>query len=409
MKELPKILNLSAVDYGGAGNIAVQYHKLFKQFGYESVLIVKDKKGTGDALVYKRTFFHKIKKKVYRIFTRKKRFDPDYLFHNQYERLTTVSAKKLLSICPFKPDVILLYWISDFINAEVIRKIYQQTNAKIFWFMIDNAPITGGCHYPLDCRNYENECEKCPAIISRNASDFAHKNLLNKKLNTQDCVNLIACSEPDFLKAKKSNLFGNSNIYKLLISVNDKAYKPSNKITAQKKWGISSSKKVLLFGASNFNDSRKGLEYLVKALEIIEYKNIVLLIAGKKISQSFPFECILTGVLNEEELIIAYQASDIFLSPSTNDSGPMMVNQALMCGTPVVAFNIGVAMDIVLTGKTGYRAKKRDFEDFAKGIDSILSLKENQYLEMCDNCRKLAIKEFGYTSFLNNFNCILKQ
>ena len=59
--------------------------------------------------------------------------------------------------------------------------------------------------------------------------------------------------------------------------------------------------------------------------------------------------------------------SDVFLSPSIQDAGPMMLNQALMCGTPAVAFNIGVAYDII-NDKTGYLAKYRDSEDFCKGI-----------------------------------------
>ena len=63
-----------------------------------------------------------------------------------------------------------------------------------------------------------------------------------------------------------------------------------------------------------------------------------------------------------------------------------------MCGTPVVSFEMGVAFDLVITGKTGYRAKLKDTNDLAKGIMNILTLDNTNYSKMADNCRKLALE-----------------
>ena len=38
----------------------------------------------------------------------------------------------------------------------------------------------------------------------------------------------------------------------------------------------------------------------------------------------------------------AYQSADFFVNPSTNDNGPMMVGEALVCGVPVVAYPVGL-------------------------------------------------------------------
>ena len=59
------------------------------------------------------------------------------------------------------------------------------------------------------------------------------------------------------------------------------------------------------------------------------------------------------GYLSHEDLVHAYQASDIYLSPSVEDSGPMMLRQAAMTGIPTVAFNIGNALDLYLMVKLG--------------------------------------------------------
>jgi glycosyltransferase involved in cell wall biosynthesis len=62
-----------------------------------------------------------------------------------------------------------------------------------------------------------------------------------------------------------------------------------------------------------------------------------------------------------------------------------------MCGTPVVSFEMGVSLDLVVTGKTGYRAKLKDIRDMADGIMDILTLDADKYNKMSDNCRELAL------------------
>jgi glycosyltransferase involved in cell wall biosynthesis len=96
-------------------------------------------------------------------------------------------------------------------------------------------------------------------------------------------------------------------------------------------------------------------------------------------------------VSNTYGIASAYKAADVFICPSIEDSGPMMINQSLMCGTPVVSFEMGVAFDLVITGETGYRVKLKDTNDMAKGIMNILALDKISYGKMSDNCRKLAL------------------
>ena len=121
-----------------------------------------------------------------------------------------------------------------------------------------------------------------------------------------------------------------------------------------------------------------------------------MVIAGRDANDAmldvaFPYKSI--GFLNDDRLLaLAYQSADVFVCPSVEDAGPMMINEAIMCGTPVVAFDMGVAPDLVHTGRTGYRAKLKDSEDLAKGIAGILDLNEDEYDEMSRNCRQLGLE-----------------
>jgi glycosyltransferase involved in cell wall biosynthesis len=63
-----------------------------------------------------------------------------------------------------------------------------------------------------------------------------------------------------------------------------------------------------------------------------------------------------------------------------------------MTGTPVVSFEMGVSMDLVITGETGHRAKIRDSKDMAEGLFNILNLNSDEYNKLSVRCRELAME-----------------
>jgi len=86
----------------------------------------------------------------------------------------------------------------------------------------------------------------------------------------------------------------------------------------------------------------------------------------------------------------------------------MMINEAIMCGTPVVAFDMGVAPDLVHTGRTGYKAKLKDSKDLARGIAEILHLNKEEYSEMSNNCSELGLRLCHPKVQMEGFEKLLK-
>jgi glycosyltransferase involved in cell wall biosynthesis len=268
---------------------------------------------------------------------------------------------------------------------------------------MDSAALTGGCHYFWECKGYMTGCGKCPALYSDNINDQTAINFKYKYnyLSKTD-INIIAGTEWQYLKAKNSLMFRNKPIYKIFLSVEPEIFKPITKNIPREKLSIPSGKKVVFFGSVFLTEKRKGMLYLIEALHILKEKyndlenNMMLLFAGnnvKDFTQQIPFTYKHLGFLKDcGQLAEAFQAADMFVCPSIEEAGPMMINQSLMCGTPVVAFEMGVANDLVISGKTGYRAKLRDSDDFANGINKILNLNSVDYLQMSNNCRNLALE-----------------
>ena len=50
----------------------------------------------------------------------------------------------------------------------------------------------------------------------------------------------------------------------------------------------------------------------------------------------------------------------------------MMINESMMCGTPVVAFRMGVAEDLIENGQSGAIATLGDTQAFADALEQVL-------------------------------------
>lgn len=394
------ILNLSAIDYGGAGKFTLHFNDLLRKAGHTSHLVVKDVKTDYPHLIGYPKRFEKPLQKLQRRLAKRHYGEVDtvydYYFYNLHDRFSTVSARQILALIPTQPDVIIIHWVSDYINAETLHELHQRTGAMIYILMLDNAPITGGCHYPWDCEGYYTDCSGCPAILKPSVQPVARKNLALKKQHLPVNTTLLVFSDNDLKRARQSALFRDKAILKLPgYFVDETKYKPGIQADAKASFGIPQQHRVVFFGATTLHEKRKGMHLLLNALEYVRRDNVTFLVAGTASATDQLDRFMLVGNLTEDQLIKAYQAADMFVCPTLEDSGPTMINQAIFCGTPVVSFDTGIGGDLVYTGKTGYRAKHNDPEDLAFGINSLLDIPSAEFERLRTNCRTLGVAQYG--------------
>jgi glycosyltransferase involved in cell wall biosynthesis len=407
------ILNLSAIDYGGAGKFAVDFHHLMLGAGYQSYMVVKESKTNEPEInQYETTMLEqpigKLLRKIRKRSWGDDIFSYDFYFYNKYERYSVVSAQNLINTLPAIPDIIFLHWVTDFVNAKLVHDLKRLTNAKIYWLLIDNAPLTGGCHYPWNCQEFEQNCDNCPAILSAQYKWIAKENLAFRRKYLPADMGVIAFSKSDYERAQKSALFRDKQIVKLFGYVDETVFKPGNKVAARTRFGLPENKKIIFFGASSLKEKRKGMQLLLESLALLENDDFHLLIAGSGNTSITSLPATHVGHLTEYELVTAYQAADVFVCPSIEDSGPIMINQALMCGTPVVAFDTGVAQDLVINGETGYIAAIGDIVGMANGMARILGLTDHDREKLFMQCADMATRMYSKNVLIKELRTLIE-
>ncbi len=301
-----------------------------------------------------------------------------------------ITGDQILAKNPdFTPDLIVMMWTRTFVSSMAVRRMYELTKARFLFVFVDDAHLSGGCHFPVDCDGYMSGCHGCPAIVR--GKRLAEKVMVDKIRYYEGIPKYVLGVPADCRLAVKSPLFQGAKMYEL---VPDPVVEFIDKQEARKAFGIPDGVFVAMTGASNISDFRKGFRYAVEAVNMLaeKYDNIYFMLLGNPVKEatfdiSPRVKVLMPGFLDIHGLFHAFCASDCFLNMTIADSGPMMVNYSMACGTPVVSFYIGIAQDLVEHKKTGYIAQFKDSEDVARGMKFILRLSKEEKEKMAEDCK----------------------
>ncbi|WP_045826089.1 glycosyltransferase family 4 protein [Teredinibacter turnerae] len=173
----------------------------------------------------------------------------------------------------------------------------------------------------------------------------------------------------------------------------------------------------------------KGLPYLLKALAAVQLKHQVkLTVVGDGpelanciqeandlgINRSVTF----VGAAPHNEVYRHLQRADIFVGPSitlsngwTEAQGNTFV-EAMLCGLPVIASNIGGIPDAVINGETGLLVEEKSHTEIAEAITKLIENPELR-IRLSNNGQKHALENFSRYATAEKisriYQCALKR
>lgn len=277
-------------------------------------------------------------------------------------------------------DVIHLHWINQgMLSLNVIRKILA-SGKPVVWTMHDIWPATALCHLTLDCRQFETGCHHCRLLPGGGGNhDLAYRVWQRKQRMMQaGQVTFVACSEWLAGEARRSALLQGHEVVSIPNPINHRVFCPGDCLQARQQLALPTEGRIILFASQRVTNVYKGMDYLIEACRLLVEQHpecreqiSVAVMGGQadEVVSQLPFRTFPLGYVSSEQRIIqAYQAADVFVLPSLSENLPNTIMEAMACGIPSVAFQVGGIPEEIDHRQNGYVARYRDAADLAEGL-----------------------------------------
>ena len=298
-------------------------------------------------------------------------------------------------------DVTHLHWVG---NGALRVESLPRLPGPLVWTLHDLWPFTGGCHYADECTRFQTQCGRCPALGSGRERDLSYRVWRRKRDSWEkaDCA-FVTPSRWMARQAAASSLLSGRRIEVIPNCLDTRVFQPADPQTCRQALGLPHGKRILMFGALTAEgDRRKGFHLLAPALEClirsVPADALHLAIIGMRQPSApapYPISASFLGVLESEQAMAqAYCAADVFIAPSLQDNLPNTVMEALACGVPCVAFDVGGMSDLIDHQTSGYLAAPLDPADLARGIAWVLDNADRR-ARLSEQARAKVLRSFA--------------
>jgi len=276
------------------------------------------------------------------------------------------------------PDLVQLHWIAggSFRLAGLVG-----IAAPIVWRLPDMWPFCGVEHLMENSRRFTEGYSPANRPADLTGPDISAWAWENKRRTYADLQNLTIVTPSRWLAdcVRRSALLRERNVVIIKTGCDTEVFRPREQAACRHVLDLPSDKRIILAGATCMRTRWKGGDLLVQALNQLaasataSFELVLFGQGGEAIQQQVkcPTRCL--GKVKSEQLMAAlYSAADVFVAPSRMENMANTVLEAMACGTPCVAFDIGGMPDMIEPGVNGELAKPFDTGELARGIRSVL-------------------------------------
>lgn len=279
-----------------------------------------------------------------------------------------------------QPDVVQLHWIG---GRTLSLRALHRISKPIVWRLPDMWAFCGVEHYTTESAQFINGYNNSNVLDSGRYIRFnkiAWRHKLSCYERIQDLT--IVCPSQWLAKlASESVLLRNREVTVIRTGCDVNRFRPMDRKMCRAILGWPEGKKIVLAGADNISDPRKGMDLLLDALNQPLFEkgshNTELVTFGSRPPDHRTMSFIglrNVGVVNDAlHLSLIYNAADVFVAPSRQENLANTVLEAMACGTPCVAFDIGGMPEIISHKENGFVVSELCPSALASGIDWILN------------------------------------
>jgi D-inositol-3-phosphate glycosyltransferase len=202
-------------------------------------------------------------------------------------------------------------------------------------------------------------------------------------------ANCVVATSPQEQETLRSLVSTRGQIEVIPCGTDTTNFRLTSKAHARAKLKLDSQEKVILY-VGRF-DERKGIETLVRAFALLKEQNLtnikLIIVGGSSANMPDGMErnrienivdelglrdsTVFVGRIGHDILPIYYTAADVCVIPSHYEPFGLVAIEAMACGVPVVASDVGGLRFTIIPEETGLLVEPKNVEAFANGIHRI--------------------------------------
>ena len=274
-------------------------------------------------------------------------------------------TRRLLEIAPFCPQVIHAHNLhGNYFDLRCLPALSRRV--PVLLTLHDAWLVSGHCAHSFECERWMTGCGSCPdlTIFPAIERDETAANWRQKRDIFQQSRVYVATPCAWLMRKVKQSLMASAIIEGRVIpnGIDLSVFKPGVRDEAREAIGCPRDAAVVMLAANAISGFVwKDCASWRVAMEQIARTNVgrklIFLAVGEKPSVENIGDAEIRFVPYQHapaDLVRYYQAADLYVHPARADTFPTVVLEALACGTPVVATDVGGIPEQVDPGQTGY-------------------------------------------------------
>lgn len=300
------------------------------------------------------------------------------------------------AIDAFGPDVIHIHWTYSGGTPPLVSLRSLATAYPIVWTFHDMWAFTGGCTNSKGCERWLSGCGSCPIPASGEVFpamrpmpwDLTAVQWKIKRWAFRGIPLTVVAPSPwmeDLVL--RSPIMSGATVECVPNPLDTAVFAPRDRAAVRERLGLPLAAKVVFYigkpGPGSVFAYKGRVPLLLEALRLVRVddpdlaRNMQLLIVGgrgEELIRSSGYQGVAMGSVDDEsQMADCLAAADVMINTTQYDNLPGVVQEAMSCGTAVVASRVGGLPNMIDNGVSGILAERTSPRTFADAIQMVLT------------------------------------
>ncbi len=311
--------------------------------------------------------------------------------------------RKVLGFLLASEDLLASDWILstlEYKNADIIhchnihgryfnlRTLEKMTKEKpVIWTLHDEWAITPHCAYTLEGTAMKNGLYVCPSISTPPRLLWDNSARLSRaRTRLYERIKIHVVTPSIWLKKRaEQTALKQQSIHHIPNGIDTKSFVQTDRTEARKKLNLPLDKKIILFLATAGKaNTWKGWVYTEAVLRHFRDQEDILFLNVGNLQPENPEPGVeyRAHVNDPAELALYYSAADVLLFTSIAENFPLVILEAMSCGLPIVAFDVGGVAEVLEHKKHGYVGTYLNVPNLIEGLSWVFGRTPSEIREL---------------------------